>query len=143
MNAATFSRTVVSGMALVILGLAGQVAFQAMRLSAATSELQQARRDLEFTVDQLAREKLHGRRDEMVRVINWLDDFYRSPEGLERPAGLWQADANKIDGEAIAVWVLDVYLSARLNGASEESAREAVVGQIKATDEWQRRHSVR
>jgi hypothetical protein len=127
-------------LALVILLLGGYSAWQAMRLNAMTYQLEQARRDAEFNVGRVAHERLQGRRDEMVRTVAWLDDFYRSPDGLQRPAGLWLPDENRADGEAIAVWILDVYLPARVAGASEEAARQTVIEHIKATDEWQRRH---
>ena len=47
-----------------------------------------------------------------------LDDFYRAPEGLQRPEGLSINEAP--DFEGIAAWIFDVYLNARLAGRSIE-----------------------
>lgn len=140
MTSAWAARMLPSALALVVLLLGGYSAWQAMQLSATRFALEQAQRDLEFAVGQVAREQLSGRRDELVRVIAWLDAFYRAPEGLQRPSGLWLKDQDKADGEAIAVWILDTYLPARLGGASEDDARQLVIDGIMATDEWRARH---
>jgi hypothetical protein len=128
-------------LALVILVLLGQAAWQAMRLSALRAELQQTRRSLDGRVEALAAEKLKFRREEMAAVVAWLDEFYRSKEGLQRPGGLVNAD-NRPDGEAIGVWVLDVYIKARIEGATEEEARQRVMDNIKATEEWRKKHGM-
>ena len=133
-------RSLDSLLALVILVLLLQVAWQAMRLSALKADLVQCRLSLDQSVERRANEKLRGRREELVRAVDWLDDFYRSPDGLQRPSGLWRPDANKPDGEALAVWILDVYLNARNAGATEDAARQAVIAQIRATDEWRSKH---
>ena len=127
-------------LALVVLVLLGQAAWQAMRVSAVKAELQQAQRDLETRVERLAAEKLKARREDTVAAVQWLDEFYRSPEGLQRPNGLWRADINKTDAEAIGVWVLDVYLQSRLGGASDAEARKAVEDAIRGSDEWKQKH---
>ena len=44
------------------------------------------------------------------------------------------------DGEAIGVWILDVYLKARIEGLSEEEARQRVADNIRGTDEWRKKH---
>jgi hypothetical protein len=132
---------VVSVLALIVLAMALHIAWQTMRLSALTSELQQAKRELEFGVVRNAQDDLRGRRDEMAKMIAWLDEFYRAPEGLQRPAGLWLPEERRIDADAIAVWILDVYLPARVAGQSDQSARQSVIDAIKTTDEWQRRHA--
>jgi hypothetical protein len=126
-------------LALVILVLLGQATWQAMRLSALRAELEQSRRALETRVERLAAEKLQFRREELVAIVAWLDEFYRSADGLQRPGGLVNAD-NRPDGEAIGVWVLDVYLKARIEGASEAEARQLVMDHIKGTDEWRKKH---
>src|SRR5512140_3477248 len=63
-------------------------------------------------------ESFAGRGPEFQRTMAWLDVYYRSAEGLQRPQGLW------IDGhpdyEAIGVWVMVVYLRHRLAGDTEE-----------------------
>jgi hypothetical protein len=129
-----------SGLALIALLLALALAWQSMRLNAANAAQEQTRRELRFAVDRAAREQLQLRREELIQAVQWLDELYRSPEGLQRPDGLWLPQSGTVDAEAIGVWVLDVYLQARLGGASEDQARQAVINQMKATDEWRRRH---
>ena len=128
-------------LALVVLVLLGQAAWQAMRISALSAELDQSQRALETRVESLAAEKLKFRREEMAAIVAWLDEFYRSKEGLQRPGGLVTA-AGRPDGEAIGVWVLDVYLKARIEGATEEDARQQVMDNIKGTDEWRKKHGM-
>lgn len=129
-------------LALAVLVLLGYSAWQAMRVSGLRAELAQAERALENSVDRRATERLKTlRREEMVGAIGWLDDVYRSADGLQRPGGLWRADANKPDAEGIGVWILDVYLQARVTGASAADARQAVLDQIKGTDEWRQKHA--
>jgi hypothetical protein len=76
----------------------------------------------------------------MVAVVQWLDDFYRSADGLQRPSGLWRPDLNTADGEAIGVWIFDVYLQSRMAGKSDAEARQMIVDQVKGTDEWRVKH---
>ena len=128
-------------LAIVVLVLLGVIAWQGMRIGGLDADLQQARRSLDTAVERMAGERIKNlRREDMVSMVQWLDDFYRSAEGLQRPTGLWRADLNKPDGEAIGVWILDVYLQARLAGQSDADARQAVVDQIKSTDEWRQKH---
>lgn len=125
----------------VIVILLGQMAWQYQRIDTLKTELRQSQRALAGSVERLATDRLKSlRREELADMVQWLDDFYRSPEGLQRPNGLWRADTNRPDSEAIAVWVLDVYLQARVSGRSDSEAREMVVAQIKSTDEWRRKH---
>jgi hypothetical protein len=128
-------------LAIVILILLGQAAWQAMRLSALRAELEQSQRATETRAARLAADKLKFRREELAAIVAWLDQFYRSADGLQRPGGLVNAD-NRPDGEAIGVWVLDVYLQARVEGASEEEARQRVIDSIKGTDEWRKKHGM-
>ena len=75
---------------------------------------------------------------EIQRTMSWLNDFYKGPDGLQRPSGLW------IDGhpdfEGLSVWVFSVYLPHRLRGETEEQSRQAVVDAIKQSEEWQVKH---
>lgn len=128
-------------LAIAVLLLLAVIAWQGMRITGLTADLQQAQRTLDTAVERMAAERIKNlRREEMVAMVQWLDDYYRSSEGLQRPTGLWRADLNKPDAEAIGVWVLDVYLQARLEGKSDADARQAVVDQIKSTDEWRQKH---
>lgn len=133
-------RTTNTLMALVILALLGQAAWQGMRISGLKAEVDQARRELNTRVERMALEKLQERREDLVAAVAFVDDFYRSPEGLQRPEGLWQAEAKKVDAEAIGTWVLDVYLKARIAGATDAEARQAIADNIKGSDEWRRKH---
>ena len=128
-------------LALVILVLLGQAAWQAMRMSALRAELAQSQRDLEGRVETLAAERLKFSREEMAAAVAWLDEFYRSKEGLQRPGGLVNAESRP-DGEAIGVWILDVYLKARIEGATAEEAKQRVMDNIKATEEWRQKHGL-
>jgi hypothetical protein len=128
-------------LALVVLVLLGAVAWQEARISRLRSDVAQTQRALEVAVERMATERLKTlRRDEMVAAVQWLDDFYRAADGLQRPSGLWRPDLNKPDGEAIGVWIFDVYLQSRMEGKSDAEARQAIVDQVKGTDEWRRKH---
>jgi hypothetical protein len=128
-------------MALVILLLLGQAAWSEMRVSGLKADLDQVRRDLTLKVERLANEKLQGHREELVAAVGFVDDLYRSPEGLQRPGGLYSVEAQKVDAEAIGTWILDVYLQARIAGKSDAEARQSIADAIKGSDEWRRKHA--
>lgn len=127
-------------LAIVILILLGQIAYQEMRISSLKAELGQAQRSLATEAQKLALDKMQSRREDMVGVVAFVDDLYRSKEGLQRPAGLYNPDAQRVDAEAIGTWVLDVYLKARIEGKSDAEARQAIADAIKGSDEWHRKH---
>jgi tartrate-resistant acid phosphatase type 5 len=77
-------------------------------------------------------------RGEFLQAMQRLDDFYRAPEGLQRPEGLSINEAP--DFEGIAAWIFDVYLNARLAGRSIDAAWGEVVRGIEASDEWTQKH---
>jgi hypothetical protein len=77
-------------------------------------------------------------RHEMARAARWLHEYYASPEGLQRQGGLGQ-DGN-LDFDALGAWVFDVYMKERINHASEQDARAAVMRAIESTDEWRAKH---
>jgi len=81
---------------------------------------------------------IEGQGPEMQRAMTWLNDFYKSPNGLQRPEGLWIG--GHPDFEGLSVWVFDVYLRHRLKGEPEEQARQAVVDAIQQSDEWRTKH---
>jgi hypothetical protein len=129
-----------SVLALALLVLLGLMSWQQMRIGGLEADLAQAHRDLTTKVEKLAMEKLQLRREEMVTAVAFVDDLYRSPDGLQRPGGLYSPDAGKVDAEAIGTWVLDVYLRARIEGKTDAEARQAIAGAIKGSDEWRRKH---
>jgi hypothetical protein len=77
-------------------------------------------------------------RNEFLDVLNRLDAYYASADGLQRPAGL--SIANGPDFLGIATWVFDVYLNERLSGGSPTVAWTRVVNAIQQTDEWKTKH---
>lgn len=125
----------------VIVILLGQVIWQAWRIERLKDEVGFTRRHIEERAGELAGERLKGHREDIVRVSQWLHEFYASADGLRRPDGLWLAQQKQPDFEALGAWVFDVYLSARVNGASDADARQAVVDAIKGTDEWRQAHA--
>ena len=86
-------------------------------------------------------DSMEGQGDEVQRMMTWLNDFYKSAAGLQRPEGLW------IDGhpdfQGLSVWVFDVYLRHRLRGDTEDQARKAIETAIKDSDEWRVKHGAR
>src|SRR5580704_14896209 len=66
----------------------------------------------------MAAESMKGQGPEVQRVIAWLNDFYKSPDGLNRPEGLWIDDHP--DYEGLSGWIFDVYVRHRLQGETEE-----------------------
>lgn len=77
-------------------------------------------------------------REEALDELHWLDAYYASPEGLQRPNGL--SLGGKPDFEGIAAWYLDVYQRARMAMQSRADARAAYVRQIRHSAEWQAKH---
>jgi hypothetical protein len=127
-------------LAIVILLLLGQVAWQEMRISSAKAGLDQSRREVLTKAEEMATEKMRGHREELVAAVGFVDDLYRSADGLQRPNGLYNPEAQRVDAEAIGTWILDVYLQARIAGRSDAEARQSITDAIKGSDEWRRKH---
>jgi hypothetical protein len=77
-------------------------------------------------------------RSELTAAAQWLHEYYQSQEGLQRPQGLWVND--RPDFEGVSAWILDVYVWARAEGASDEEARQRIVRAIQGSDEWKLKH---
>ena len=75
---------------------------------------------------------------EMNATLQWLDEFYKAPEGLQRPTGI--ITNGRVDFESIANWLFRNYIQARSHGATPEEARELVAKQIRESDEWRSKH---
>jgi len=133
-------RSLSSVLAIAVLLLLGLVVWQELRVSALKADLEQARRDLTTRVERQANEALQRHREELVGAVAFLDDLYRSPDGLQRPDGLYRAEAKRVDAEAIGTWILDVYMRARIAGKSDAEARQSITDAIKGSDEWRRKH---
>lgn len=71
--------------------------------------------------------------------LKWLHRYYQSPEGLQRPEGLWINGAP--DFEGIAAWGYDVYLKQAQAGKTDDEAKTEVVKQIEQSDEWKKKHA--
>lgn len=134
-------RTANTVMALVILALLGMVAWQQMQIGSLQAEVEQARRDVSTGAERIAKERLQTHREDLVGAVGFVDELYRSQDGLQRPGGLYVPDAQRIDAEAIGTWVLDVYLQARIAGKSDAEARQSITDAIKGSDEWRRKHA--
>ena len=135
------SRSAVTILAIVVLILLGQATWQEVRVHGLRSQLDQSRRQFDEEVAKVATGRLRAHRAEILQAQQWLQEFYASPEGLQRPNGLWREDRKQPDFEAISTWVFDVYLTARVSGASEDDARHAVADAIRGSDEWKRVHA--
>lgn len=133
-------RTTNTFLAIVILILLGQIAYQEMRISGMKANLDQSRRDLETRVEKMAMDKIQSRREDLVGAVAYVDDLYRSTDGLQRPGGLYNVDAKRVDAEAIGTWILDVYMKARIEGKSDAEARQSIADAIKGSDEWRSKH---
>jgi hypothetical protein len=79
-----------------------------------------------------------GQGAEISRTLAWLHGYYKAPDGLQRPNGLWIEDHPDFDG--IAHWAVDVYLRDRLGGRTEVEAKQVVEAAIRKSDEWRARH---
>jgi hypothetical protein len=127
-------------LAIVIVILLGQIAYQQMRIGGLTADLEQTRRDLEGRVERMALERVQSRREDIVAAVAFVDDLYRSADGLQRPGGLYNLELKRVDAEAIGTWILDVYMKARIEGKSDAEARQAIADAIKGSDEWRSKH---
>jgi len=118
--------------------LAALVLYEYNRMGQLRTDLAHAQKRSVAESRTLVAASMEGQGPEIHRVMIWLNDFYRSPDGLQRPDGLW------IDGhpdfEGLSAWVFEVYLRSRLKGLSEEEARQTVVDAIKRSDEWRAKH---
>jgi hypothetical protein len=83
-------------------------------------------------------DSMEGQGAEVQRTMAWLNDFYKSKDGLQRPDGLWIG--GHPDYEGLSNWVFDVYVRRRLKGDTEDQARKAIETAIKDSDEWRTKH---
>lgn len=76
--------------------------------------------------------------NEMTDTLEWLDQYYASPQGLQRPEGLIKN--GHIDFDAISHWLFRIYLQERSQEANPLTARASVEKAIRGTPEWQEKH---
>jgi hypothetical protein len=126
-----------------ILILLGQIAWQQSRIWKLEGEVAQATRDVNDRAAKIALERMQGRREDLVRSVDWLQQYYKSDDGLRRANGLWIAEQGRVDAEAIGAWIFDFYMNRRVSGATEDEARQAVIDAIRGTDEWKRVHAAK
>ena len=71
-------------------------------------------------------------------ALEWLHNYYKGQDGLQRPEGIW------IDGHpdyvGISTWILDVYLGSRLKGKTDAEAKQIVENAIRQSEEWRTKH---
>ena len=76
--------------------------------------------------------------NELTDTLEWLDRYYASSDGLQRPGGL--VTNGRIEFDAVSQWLFRHYLDARSRGATPQIARASVENAIRATPEWQKKH---
>jgi len=135
------SRLITSLLLLVIVALVGQVYWQTRRISQLQESMQFQQKQFEQQAATLAGEKLKGYRGDVMQAAVWLHQYYKSDEGLKRADGLWRADQKQPDFEAFGAWVIDVYLNARVEGKTDEEAKQLIRNAIQGSDEWKRVHA--
>src|SRR5258705_465879 len=72
-------------------------------------------------------------RDDLIHAGEWLHEYYKSDDGLQRPEGLW-IEGHR-DGGGVGAWLLDVYVTLRGRGRSDAQAKDAIVAEIRKSDE--------
>ena len=137
------SRLITTILLVVVVVLIGQVYWQNRRIAQLQSSIEFQQRQFEQQVGKLAAEKLKNNRADVMQAAQWLHQYYASPEGLRRPDGLWRPDQKQPDFEAIGAWIIDVYLTARIEGKTDEEAKKMIKDAIQGSDEWKRVHSAK
>ncbi|HEX6164268.1 MAG TPA: hypothetical protein VFZ31_12935 [Vicinamibacterales bacterium] len=134
------SRLITSILVFVIIVLAGQVYWLRNRLAQQQSAMAFQQRQFDEQTGRLAAERLKGYRADVMNAAQWLHQYYASDEGLRRADGLWRADQKQPDFEALGAWIIDVYLNARVEGKTDEEAKQMIRDAIQGSDEWRRVH---
>ena len=135
------SRLITTILAVVVVILIGQVYWQQRRIAQMQFAMDFQQRQFSEQTGKLAAEKLKGHRADVMQAAQWLHEYYGSDEGLRRPDGLWRPDQKQPDFEAIGAWVIDVYLNARIEGKTDEEAKQLIRNAIQGSDEWRRVHA--
>ena len=134
------SRLITTVLLVVVVVLVGQVYWQNRRIAQLQSSMEFQQRQFEQQAGKLAAEKLKGYRADVMQAAQWLHQYYASNEGLRRADGLWRSDQKQPDFEALGAWVIDVYLNARVEGKTDEEAKQLIKDAIQGSDEWRRVH---
>ena len=137
------SRLLTTLLLVVVVVLGGWVYWQNRRIAQLESSMEFQQRQFEAQVGKLASEKLKNQRGNVLQAAQWLHDYYKSDEGLRRADGLWRPDQKQPDFEALGAWIIDVYLSARIEGKTDEEAKKLIKDAIQGSDEWRRVHAAK
>jgi hypothetical protein len=135
------SRLITTILLVVVVVLIGQVYWQNRRIAQLQSSMEFQQRQFEAQVGDRAAEKLKNNRADVMQAAQWLHQYYKSAEGLRRADGLWRSDQKQPDFEAIGAWIIDVYLTARVEGKTDAEAKKLITDAIQGSDEWRRVHS--
>ena len=135
------SRLLTTILVVVVIVLIGQVYWQQNRIAQQQNAMEFQQRQFDEQVGKLAAERLKGYRADIMQAAQWLHQYYASDEGLRRPDGLWRSDQKQPDFEAIGAWIMDVYLNARVEGKTDEEAKQMITDAIQGSDEWKRVHA--
>ena len=135
------SRLVTTILLVVVVILIGQVYWQNRRIAQLQSSMEFQQRQFDEQTGRLAAERLKGYRADVMNAAQWLHQYYASDDGLKRANGLWREDQKQPDFEAFGAWIIDVYLNARVEGKSDEEAKQLIRSAIQGSDEWKRVHS--
>jgi hypothetical protein len=134
------SRLLTAILLVAVIVLLGQVFWQQRRIQQLQFSMEFQQRQFEQQAAKLATDMLRNRRSDVLQAAQWLHGYYASDEGLRRADGLWRADQKQPDFEALGAWIFDVYLNARVEGKTEEEARQMIKDAIQSSDEWRRIH---
>ena len=137
------SRLLTTILVVVVIVLIGQVYWQQNRIAQQQNAMEFQQRQFDEQVGKLAAERLKGYRADIMQAAQWLHQYYASDEGLRRPDGLWRSDQKQPDFEAIGAWIMDVYLNARVEGKTDEEAKQMITDAIQGSDEWKRVHAAK
>ena len=135
------SRLITTILVVVVVILIGQVYWQQRRIAQMQFAQEFQQQQFDERAGKLAAEKLKGHRADVMQAAQWLHQYYASDEGLRRSDGLWRNDQKQPDFEAIGAWVIDVYLTARVEGKTDDEAKKMIRDAIQGSDEWRRVHS--
>ncbi|MBY0493954.1 MAG: hypothetical protein K2Y23_07040 [Cyanobacteria bacterium] len=135
------SRLLTTILVVVIIVLIGQVYWQRSRIAQQQNAMAFQQKQFDEQAGKLAAERMKGHRADVMQAAQWLHQYYASDEGLRRADGLWRSDQKQPDFEALGAWILDVYLNARVEGKTDEEAKQLIKDAIQSSDEWKRVHA--
>src|SRR5829696_9312994 len=135
------SRLLITILVVVVVILIGQVYWQQRRIEQLQFAQEFQQRQFDEQAGKLAAAKLKGYRADVMQAAQWLHQYYASDEGLRRSDGLWRSDQKQPDFEAFGAWIIDVYLNARVEGKTDEEAKQMIKDAIQGSDEWNRIHA--